>query len=217
MRILVIEDQADLRRLLIGMLEEEGYAVDGAADGSDGLFKARAWAYDAIVLDMMLPKIDGWELLEALRATHRTPVLILSARDAVWDRVQGLDLGADDFLAKPFEREELLARLRALIRRAAGPVTSTLTIRDLAVDLRARVVSRGGEPVALTAREYSLFEYLALHRGKVISRAELYDHLFDENEGTLSNLLDVYVSCLRKKLGQDAIETRRGQGYVIPG
>ncbi|HEY4259263.1 MAG TPA: response regulator transcription factor [Schlesneria sp.] len=216
MRILVIEDQADLRRLVQGILEEDGYAVDVAADGADGLAKAQVWPYDAIVLDLMLPKIDGWDVLEQLRETHKTPVLILSARDALSDRVLGLDIGADDYLSKPFERPELLARLRALIRRTAGQAKSTLTIKNLQVDLISRTITREDEIITLTAREYMLFEYLALHRGKVVTRTELYDHLFDENDETLSNLLDVYISYLRKKLGADVIETRRGLGYVIP-
>jgi two-component system OmpR family response regulator len=216
MRVLVIEDQADLRRVLMEMLEEDGYAVDVAGDGAEGLAKAKAWPYDAVVLDLMLPKLHGNQVLEELRTTHRTPVLILSARDAVTDRVAGLDRGADDYLTKPFERTELLARVRALIRRSAGRADSTLTIGDLSVDLRARCVLRAGEPISLTAREYGLLEYLAVHRGRVVSRTELYDHLFDENDDTLSNLLDVYVSYLRKKLGADVIETRRGLGYVIP-
>lgn len=216
MRLLVIEDQADLRGLLFAMLEDEGYAVDVAADGLDGLAKAQIWAYDAIVLDLMLPKLDGWKLLDQLRETHRTPVLILSARDSLDDRVHGLDLGADDYLAKPFERQELMARLRALIRRTAGQSTSKATVGDLTIDLRSRQVHRGEELIPLTAREYGLLEYLVLHRGKVVSRMELYDHLFDELEDPASNLLDVYISYLRKKLGSELIETRRGQGYVIP-
>ena len=216
MRLLVIEDQAELRRLLIGILEDEGYAVDAAADGAEGLAKAQSWTYDAILLDIMLPKVDGWKVLEELRETHHTPVLILSARDALSDRVLGLDLGGDDFVTKPFERVELLARLRALIRRAAGRTRSTVQIGDLILDMRSQTVRRGEEPIPLTAREYGLFQYLALHRGKVVSRTELFDHLFDENDEAASNLLDVYVSYLRKKLGADVIETRRGQGYVIP-
>lgn len=216
MRLLVIEDQTDLRRVLMHMLEEDGYAVDVAANGETGLAKAQVWPYDAIVLDIMLPKMNGWELLETLRRTSRTPVLILSARDALQDRVSGLDLGADDYLTKPFERTELLARLRALIRRSADRANSVVMIGDLTVDLRARAVKRADEIITLTAREYALLAYLTLHRGRVISRVELYDHLFDENDDTLSNLLDVYVSYLRKKLGADVIETRRGLGYVIP-
>ncbi len=215
MRILVIEDEFDLRRLLVEILQEEGYAVDSADDGEEGLAKARAWAYDAIVLDIMLPKIDGWDVLETLRETHRTPVLILSARDALSDRVLGLDIGADDYLVKPFERLELLARLRALIRRAAGQSQSTIELGEFTIDLRDRCLRQGSETISLTAREYALLEYLAVHRGKVVSRTELYDHLFDETDSSLSNLLDVHVSNLRKKLGSDVIETRRGQGYVI--
>lgn len=216
MRLLVIEDQADLRGLLFAMLEDEGYAVDVAADGVDGLAKAQVWPYDAIILDLMLPKLDGWKLLDQLRETHRTPVLILSALDSLDDRVHGLDLGADDYLAKPFERQELMARLRALIRRTAGQSTSKTTVGALTIDFRSRQVHRAEELIPLTAREYGLLEYLVLHRGKVVSRMELYDHLFDELEDPASNLLDVYISYLRKKLGSDLIETRRGQGYVIP-
>ena len=215
MRILVIEDEFDLRRLLTEILQEEGYAVDAAADGEDGLSKAQMWTYDAIVLDLMLPKMDGWDVLENLRKTHQTPVLILSARDALSDRVLGLDIGADDYLVKPFERLELLARLRALIRRAAGQTQSTIELGEFTIDLRDRCVRQGDQTINLTAREYSLLEYLAVHRGKVVSRTELYDHLFDETDNSLSNLLDVHVSNLRKKLGAELIETRRGQGYVI--
>ncbi len=215
MRLLVIEDQPELRSVLYAMLEEEGYAVDLSADGVQGLAKATTWSYDAIVLDLMLPKLDGWKLLDELRRTHKIPVLILSARDGLDDRVRGLDLGADDYLAKPFERSELMARLRALIRRSAGQTSSIISIGELAIDLRARQVSRGNELVSLTAREFGLLEYLAMHRGKVISRRELYDHLFDELDDPASNIVDVYISYLRRKLGSELIETRRGQGYVI--
>jgi two-component system OmpR family response regulator len=215
MRVLVIEDETDLRRAVAGALREEGYAVDEAAEGEDGLFKACAWDYDAIVLDLMLPGLDGWELLRRLRRQRKTPVLILTARDAVADRVRGLDAGADDYLVKPFALGELLARARALIRRAAGAATACLEIGDVVIDTGARVVSRLGQPVALTAREYALVELLALHRGRLVSRSTIYDHLFDENEDSLSNLVDVYVHNVRKKLGKDFITTRRGQGYLI--
>ena len=215
MRLLVVEDQPELRSVLYAMLEEEGYAVDLAADGVQGLAKATTWSYDAIVLDLMLPKLDGWKLLDQLRETHKIPVLILSARDGLDDRVRGLDLGADDYLAKPFERSELMARLRALIRRSAGQTSSSLRLGDVTIDLGARQVSLGDEPISLTAREFGLLEYLALHRGKVVSRRELYDHLFDELDDPASNIVDVYVSYLRRKLGSQLIETRRGQGYVI--
>lgn len=216
MRVLVIEDEPNIRRLLGEILTEEGYAVDTAADGQDGLSKATIWPYDAVILDLLLPRMDGWDVLEQLRETHKTPVLIVSARDALSDRVLGLDLGADDYLAKPFERVELLARLRALIRRAAGQTQSVITVGELAVDLRARTVSRGADVLNLTPREFALLEYLVLHRGRVISRDEIYDHLLDEQESGLSNSLDVHISNLRKKVGLDVIETRRGQGYVIP-
>lgn len=215
MRLLVIEDQPELRSVLYAMLEEEGYAVDLAADGVQGLAKATTWSYDAIVLDLMLPKLDGWTLLDQLRETHKIPVLILSARDGLDDRVRGLDSGADDYLAKPFERSELMARLRALIRRSAGQPSSNVRLGDVTIDLRARQVTLGDEPVSLTAREFGLLEYLAMHRGKVVSRRELYEHLFDELDDPASNIVDVYISYLRRKLGSQLIETRRGQGYVI--
>jgi two-component system OmpR family response regulator len=217
MRVLVIEDEPELLRALAQALREDGYAVDGAADGEEGLYKATSWDYDAVVLDLMLPRLDGWGVLAGLRRDRKTPVLILTARDAVPDRVRGLDAGADDYLVKPFELSELLARLRALIRRAAGQADPVLAIGDVAVDTRARTVTQGGQPVALTAREYALVELLALHRGRLVTRAQIYEHLFDEDEDTLSNLVEVHVSNVRKKLGKDFITTRRGQGYVIDG
>ena len=215
MRVLAVEDEPDLLSSLMKALREDGYAVDGAPDGDEGLFKAESYDYDAIVLDIMLPGIDGWELLRRLRQTKKTPVLMLTARDAVRDRVRGLDTGADDYLVKPFELAELLARLRALIRRAASQAESRLKIGDVIIDTAARTVMRRGEEIVLTAREYTLLEYLALHRGKLVTRTTLYDHLFDENDSTLSNLLDVHVFNLRKKLGHDFITTRRGHGYCI--
>jgi two-component system OmpR family response regulator len=216
MRVLVIEDEPDLRRVVVQALREEGYAVDEAADGEDGLFKATSWEYDALVLDLMLPRLNGWQLLEALRKTRKTPVLILTARDAVVDRVRGLDLGADDYLVKPFELSELFARLRALIRRAAGQAAPQIVLdEDVVLDTRNRTVTRAGEPVALTGREYALLELLALHRGELVTRTQIYDHLFDENDDSLSNLVEVHVSNIRKKLGRDFITTRRGQGYIL--
>jgi two-component system, OmpR family, response regulator len=215
MRVLAVEDEADLLSSLMQALREDGYAVDGAPDGEEGLYKAESYDYDAIVLDIMLPGMDGWELLRRLRKTKKTPVLMLTARDAVRDRVRGLDTGADDYLVKPFELAELLARLRALIRRSASQAQPRLKIGDVVIDTAARTVTRRGETIALTAREYSLLEFLALHRGKLVTRTMLYDHLFDENDSTLSNLLDVHVFNLRKKLGHDFITTRRGHGYSI--
>ncbi len=215
MRILVVEDEPRLLRNLAKALREEGYAVDTAEAGDDGLFNAETYDYDAVVLDVMLPRLDGWEVLARLRKQKRTPVLMLTARDAGKDRVRGLDTGADDYLVKPFDLPELLARLRALIRRAAGQALSQLELGDVVLDTRARTVARAGEPVTLTAREYAILEYLALHRGKVVTRTALYEHLFDETDDTLSNLLDVHVFSIRKKLGRELITTRRGQGYCI--
>jgi two-component system OmpR family response regulator len=215
MRILVIEDEPDLLTGLVRALRTDGYSVDTAADGEEGLFKAEETAYDAIVLDLMLPRLDGWEVLARLRRTRHTPVLILTARDGTSDRVRGLDTGADDYLVKPFDLRELRARLRALIRRGAGQSTSCLELGEVRLDLAARTVTRAGAPVALTGREYVVLEYLALHRGGVVTRTDLYDHVFDENENTMSNLIDVHVFNLRKKLGQDFIVTLRGQGYSI--
>lgn len=215
MRVLVVEDEPDLLRIIAQALREDSYAVDEAADGEEGLYKARTWPYDAIVLDLLMPRLTGWEVLEHLRKTHSTPVLILTARDGVNDRVRGLDGGADDYLVKPFHLTELKARLRALIRRASGLASSEICVGELTIDTAAKTVARAGEPIVLTAREFSLLELLALHRGKVVSRTRIYDHLFDENDESLSNLVDVHMSNLRKKLGRDFITTRRGQGYLL--
>jgi len=217
MRILVVEDEPDLLKSLAQALREEGYAVDTAEDGEEGMYKAESWEYDALVLDVMLPKMDGWELLKRLRKIKKTPVLMLTARDRTNDRVRGLDTGADDYVVKPFDLEELVARLRAIIRRSSGQAQARIEIGEVTIDTAARSVKRDGDEVPLTAREYSLLEYLALHRGEVVSRTTLYEHLFDEDDSTLSNLLDVHVSNLRKKLGHDFVSTRRGHGYCIEG
>ena len=215
MRILVVEDEPRLLHNLAKALREESYAVDTAANGDDGLFKAETYDYDAIVLDVMLPQLDGWEVLSRLRKQKRTPVLLLTARDGTKDRVRGLDGGADDYLIKPFDLDELLARLRALIRRSAGQVNPKVELGDVTIDTRARSIERNGHSVTLTAREYAILEYLALHRGEVVSRTTLYEHLFDESDDTLSNLVDVHVFSIRKKLGRELIMTRRGQGYCV--
>lgn len=217
MRILVVEDEHDLRHALEKALREEGYAVDGAEDGEEGIYKAESWDYDTIVLDVMLPIMDGWQVLERLRRTKKTPVLMLTARDGVKDRVRGLDLGSDDYLAKPFSLVELLARIRALIRRSAGAASSVIDLGDVQVDTAKRTILQNRQPVELTAREYALVEMLSFRRGKVVTRTELYDHLFAEEDQTLSNLLDVHVCNVRKKLGKHFIVTRRGHGYVIEG
>ena len=215
MRILVVEDEPDLLASLARALREEGYAVDTAADGEDGFYKAESYDYDAIVLDVMLPKLDGWEVLRRLRKIKKTPVLMLTAKDQTRDRVKGLDTGADDYVIKPFDLSEIFARLRALIRRSANKTTNVMEIGTTKIDLAARNVFHADKPVELTAREYALVEFLALHRGEVVTRTTLYEHLFDEDDSTLSNLLDVHVSNVRKKLGAEFITTRRGHGYCI--
>lgn len=215
MKVLVVEDEIRLLRSLAKALREEGYAVDTASEGEEGLYKARYNDYDAIVLDVMLPRLDGWQLLERLRKTHSTPVLFLTARDTPADRVRGLDGGADDYLVKPFDLSELFARLRAVIRRSADRSSPEIAFGQVAIDTRARTVAVEGQIVPLTAKEYMILEYLAQHQGKVITRTELYEHVFDERADTLSNLLDVHVYNLRKKLACDLIVTRRGHGYCI--
>lgn len=215
MRILIIEDEVDLRDALVLGLQEDGYVVDQAGDGEEGLFKALAWEYDAIVLDLMLPKLDGWQVLARLREKKRTPVMILTALDTVDDCVRGLDMGSDDFLVKPREIGELAARLRALTRRTSQLAQNHITCGPIEVDLASKEVSSSGEKVMLTALEYSLVEYLMTRCGRVVSRSELYEHLFDETADSLSNHLDVHVCNIRKKLGPDTIETRRGHGYVM--
>ena len=217
MRILVIEDENDLRLGLLRTLREEGYAADGAADGADGLHKAVEWDYDAILLDYQLPVMDGREVLRRLRHLKRTPVIMLTAHNGVDDRITGLDLGADDYVAKPFEEKELLARLRSVIRRNRREPGAFITLGDITVDTVSRRVLKGGAETPLTAREYSVLEYLAHRRGALVTRAELYEHLFDENDDSMSNLLEVHVCNLRRKLHADLIKTRRGLGYIIEG
>lgn len=217
MKLLVVEDEADLRATLVDSLRELNYAIDEAADGEEGLYRALEADYDAIILDVMLPRLDGWEILRRLRAKGKTtPVLLLTARRALADRVQGLDLGADDYLVKPFDLDEAHARLRALIRRSKGAASPLVPlVPGIVLDTARREVLQDGAPLDLTAREYSLIEYLALHRGEVVTRSNLYEHLFAEDDETFSNLLDVHVCNVRKKLGKDFILTRRGHGYAL--
>lgn len=215
MKILVIEDDPFLLRTIIRTLREKGYAVDSAQEGESGLFKAEGGDYDLILLDVLLPKLDGWGVLKRLRETKKTPVLMLTARDALPDRIRGLDGGADDYLTKPFELDELLARIRAVIRRHASHAQSEIQIADVVIDVTKRTVTSGGAAVSLTPREYGLLEFLALRRGQLVTRTMLHEHIFDETEEPMSNLIDVHVSNLRKKLGRDLIVTRRGHGFYV--
>jgi len=220
MRLLLIEDYLPLVRSVSQGLREAGYAVDTVVDGEEGLERAESAAYDAVILDLMLPKLDGLALLERLRGQQNaTPVLILTARDRVADRVRGLDLGADDYLVKPFAFAELLARVRAIIRRRYQSSASTIRVGDLEIDTTARTVRRRGTAIVLSAREYALLEYLAARQGQVVSRAEIWDHVYDFASEPSSNVIDVYIGYLRKKIeqgeGPKLIHTRRGQGYVV--
>ncbi len=216
MKVLLVEDEADLCVTIADSLREQGYAVDTAEDGEEGLYRALEADYDAVVLDVMLPKLDGWTVLHRLRQKKATPVLLLTARRALEDRVQGLDLGADDYLVKPFDLEEVHARLRALIRRSKGAASARLSLPSgVVLDTARREVRLDDRPVELSAREYSLIEYLALHRGEVVSRSDLYEHLFAEDDETFSNLLEVHVCNIRKKIGKDFIVTKRGLGYAL--
>ncbi len=217
MRLLIVEDEEDLASALRRLLADAGFTCDVARDGEEGLYLALEARYDLIVLDLMLPRLQGERVLSELRARDVSlPVLVLTARDAVTDRVRLLEGGADDYLVKPFEPAELVARCRALLRRSAGHAGSTLAIdAETEIDLARRLVRRHGVQVPVTPREYRVLEYLALHRGRVVSRNELLAHLYDDEEETSSNVLEVYVAGLRRKLGPTAIGTRRGHGYII--
>lgn len=220
MRVLVTEDHASLARSIANGLREEGFAVDLTARGGEAVTLADANPYDCIVLDVMLPDRDGWSVLKHLRDTgSSSPVLMLTARDAIEDRVKGLNLGADDYLVKPFAWEELLARVRALVRRGHGQRSPVIQVADLEIDTAAKSVRRGGQPIALSAKEYALLEFLAHRQGKVVSRAEIWDHLYDSADETTSNVVDVYIGYLRNKIDRDhpvkLIQTRRGMGYLL--
>ena len=216
MRLLVVEDDRDLNRQMVGALEAAGYAVDRAFDGEEGWFLGDTEPYDAVVLDIGLPKRDGVSILEAWRKAGRTmPVLILTARDRWSDKVQGFDAGADDYVTKPFHIEEVLARLRALLRRAAGHATSELVAGPVRLDARAGRVAVNGQLVKLTSHEYRLLSYLMHHAGRIVSRSEIVDHLYDQDFDRDSNTIEVFVGRLRKKLGVDIIQTARGLGYII--
>lgn len=220
MRLLLIEDYPPLSRALERGLREAGYAVDVAADGERGVELAEAVAYDLVILDLMLPGLDGYAVLERLRgARDPTGVIILTARQGVSDRIKGLDLGADDYVMKPFAFDELLARVRSVIRRRAGQSGASITVGDLEIDPAARTVRRGVSVIPLSTREYALLEFLALRRGQTVTRAEIVEHVYDFGSAPSSNVVDVYIGYLRRKIdeGRDVklIHTRRGLGYCL--
>ena len=220
MRILVAEDHPSLARSIANGLREEGYAVDLTMDGEEALHLGKVNPYDCIVLDLMLPKRDGWSVITQLRRAGKdTPVICLTARDGVDDRVKGLDLGADDYLVKPFAWEELSARVRSLMRRGHQQTSSTLSVGDLEIDTAKKNARRAGKAVELSAREYSLLEYLAHRQNQVVSRTEIWEHIWDEHDEVSSNVVDVYIGYLRNKIDkehdQKLIHTRRGQGYML--
>ena len=222
MKILIIEDEKKLARLLKQGLEENGFTVDLALDGVEGQYQVENYAYDAVLLDLMLPEVDGLTILASLRNQGSdVPVLIITARGEVEDRIKGLNLGADDYLAKPFDLDELVARLRALIRRSRGKPSPLLTVGDLSIDTNARTVSRAGIDISLSAREYTILAYLALHVGRVVSRTELIEHIYETDYEWDSNVIDVYISYLRTKIDKGfpvpLIHTVRGAGYLLKG
>jgi len=216
MRVLVVEDEEDLASALQRLLQDAGFTVDVSHDGEDGLWLALETTYDLVVLDLMLPRLQGERVLAELRARPRyVPVLVLTARDAVPDRVRLLDAGADDYVIKPFEPAELISRCRALIRRSAGHGSAVLVIGTVEIDTAQRTIRQAGMNVPVTPREFRLLEYLAIHRRRVVPRGELLEHLYGNSEETLSNVLDVFVGSLRRKLGADVVQTRRGHGYIV--
>ncbi len=220
MRILVVEDQPDLNGLLVKQLTAAGYSVDGCLTGPDALAYLAGGEYDAAVLDIMLPGIDGLEVLRRRRAAgDKTPVLLLTARDGIEDRVRGLDSGADDYLVKPFALQELLARLRVLIRRRTDQATDVIAVADLQVDCRGRTAARGGQVIPLSAKEFAVLEYLARHAGTVLSRERISQGVWNYDYEGGSNVVDVYIRYLRKKLDEGRtpklIHTVRGAGYVL--
>jgi two-component system copper resistance phosphate regulon response regulator CusR len=220
MRILLAEDEPRVAHFIARGLRENAYAVDIAADGEDAIYQAAETAYDLIILDVMLPVKDGFEVCRTLRTTGaKQPVLMLSARDAIEDRVEGLDCGADDYLGKPFDFKELLARLRALLRRARELRPQTLQVADLTINTASHTASRSGRPISLTAKEYSLLEFFVLRAGRLVNRSEIAEHVWDENFDPFSNVIDVYVRRLRRKIDEEfdlpLIHTRRGEGYIF--
>ena len=220
MRLLLVEDDARIARFVAKGLREQAYAVDVAATGEDALYQAAVNTYDLVILDVMIPAPDGFAVCRELRKSgQRMPILMLTARDAVEDRIAGLDHGADDYLTKPFEFRELLARLRALLRRSGELRPAKITIADLVIDTGAQSAKRAGRQITLTAKEYALLEYLARNAGRVVGRAEIAEHVWDETFDPFSNLIEVYINRVRRKIDSDSprplLYTRRGVGYVL--
>lgn len=222
MRLLIVEDYRPLQQSLTKGLREAGFAVDTTRDGQEGLWYAMGNEYDVIILDLMLPGVDGLEILKKIRSQGRkSHVLILTAKDTVEDRVAGLDLGADDYLVKPFAFEELLARIRALLRRSYRQKNPRIKVKDLRIDLTTQRVWRGGQEITLTPREYGLLEYLAMRAGQTVSRTDIWEHVYEFNSAASSNVVDVYIGYLRKKIERAGkpllIHTVRGRGYFLGG
>jgi len=220
MRVLLVEDDPGIARFVAKGLREQSYAVDAVRSGEDALYQAAINTYDLVILDVMIPPPDGFAVCKELRKSgQRLPILMLTARDAVEDRIAGLDHGADDYLTKPFEFRELLARLRALMRRTGGLLPAKLVVADLVVDTVGQNVSRGGLPISLTTKEYALLEFLARNAGRVVGRAEIAEHVWDEEFDPFSNLIEVYVNRLRRKIdsgpSNHLLSTRRGAGYML--
>jgi two-component system copper resistance phosphate regulon response regulator CusR len=220
MRLLVAEDHPKLARSIANGLREEGYSVDLTFDGTEAAHLLSSNEYDCVILDILLPGKEGWDVLNEIRGRgNRAPVLCLTARDAPEDRVRGLNLGADDYLVKPFDWDELLARIRALIRRAHGQASTTIRVGDLEINTLSKTVKRGGNAITLSAREYALLHYLALRAGQVVSRTDVWEHLYDQEEELSSNVVDVYIGYLRSKIDKPfdvkLIHTRRGHGYML--
>jgi DNA-binding response OmpR family regulator len=220
MRLLLVEDDPRIARFVAKGLREQSYAVDTVGTGEEALYQSSINSYDLVILDVMIPPPDGFEVCKTLRKSgHRMPILMLTARDSVEDRIGGLDQGADDYLTKPFEFRELLARLRALLRRTGQLQPARLTVADLVVDTVGQAVTRAGHAISLTAKEYALLEFLARNRGRVVGRAEIAEHVWDEEFDPFSNLIEVYVNRLRRKIDggntKPLLQTRRGSGYVL--
>jgi len=214
-RILIAEDNPVLLKQLVRALREQSYAVDTSQDGEEAIYKLENWPFDLAILDIMMPKLDGLEVLQKLRKIRNTPVILLTARDSINDLVRGLDLGADDYLSKPFEMSELLARVRSTLRRSKNISTPNLKLGDVEIDTNAGKVSRLGQEISLTSMEYAICLNLGMNANKIISSQDLLDAVLDENDDSLSNSLNVHIFNIRKKLGKNFIKTIRGRGFSI--